>query len=196
MRTFKIWFILLLATVQVYAQDTLRTPPRNWFNLDPVENKVNGVSSEKAYNELLKGKTSQKVLVAVIDSGIDIEHEDLKDVIWTNPNEIPNNGIDDDNNGYVDDIHGWNFIGGKDGRNVGKDSYEVTRVYKMLREKYEGKTVKDIDKKDREEFATWQKVKGEFEEAYRKAQSEYQQYGGLARQIDRFNRLVSSLFRR
>lgn len=192
MRTFKIWFILLLATVQVYAQDTLRTPPRNWFNLDPVENKVNGVSSEKAYNELLKGKTSQKVLVAVIDSGIDIEHEDLKDVIWTNPNEIPNNGIDDDNNGYIDDIHGWNFIGGKDGRNVGKDSYEVTRVYKMLRDKYEGKTVKDIDKKDREEFATWQKVKGEFEEAYRKAQSEFQQFGGLARQIDRFNRLFQA----
>ncbi len=75
---------------------------------------------------------------------------------------------------------------------MGKDSYEVTRVYKILREKYEGKSVKDIDKKDREEFATWQKVKGEFEEAYSKAQSEYQQYSGLARQIDRFNRLFQA----
>ncbi len=85
MKKYRIWFILLLATVQLHAQDTLRTPPRNWFNLDPVENKVNGVSAERAYNELLKGKTSNKVLVAVIDSGIDIEHEDLKDVIWTRP---------------------------------------------------------------------------------------------------------------
>lgn len=174
----------------VFAQnDSIKTPPKNWFNLDPVENQVNGVSSDKAYKELLIGKTGKKVIVAVIDSGIDIEHEDLKGVIWANPNEIPNNGIDDDNNGYIDDVHGWNFLGGKEGKNVNKDSYEVTRMYKMLRPKYEGKSVKDIDKKDRVEFATWEKVKGEFEEKYTTVQGEYSQYSTIAKQIERFNKL-------
>jgi subtilisin family serine protease len=73
--------------------------------------------------------------VAVIDGGTDIEHEDLKANAWVNPHEIPNNGIDDDKNGYVDDIHGWNFIGGKDG-NVQYDTFEITRLYKMLHDKY------------------------------------------------------------
>ncbi|MEN9885096.1 MAG: hypothetical protein RLZZ420_2313, partial [Bacteroidota bacterium] len=74
---------------------------------------------------------------AVIDSGIDTLHEDLKPVIWTNRNEIAGNGIDDDKNGYVDDIHGWNFIGGKDGSNVGKDSYEGARIYYKFKSKYD-----------------------------------------------------------
>ncbi len=193
MRKYNLIVLLaLLANLAFSQNDTIKTPPKNWFNLDPVENQVNGVSADKAYNELLKGKTGKKVIVAVIDSGIDIEHEDLKDVIWTNPNEIPNNGIDDDNNGYIDDIHGWNFLGGKDGRNVNNDSYEVTRMYKMLRPKYEGKSVKDIDKKDRIEFATWEKVKKQFEEAYTKAQGEYSQYAGIGHQIERFNKLFEA----
>jgi subtilisin family serine protease len=184
--------LLLLLNIAFAQADSIKTPPKNWFNLDPVENQLNGVSTEKAYNELLKGKTSKKVIVAVIDSGIDIEHEDLKGVIWTNPNEIPNNGIDDDNNGYIDDVHGWNFLGGKDGTNVNKDSYEVTRMYKMLRPKYEGKSVKDIDKKDRIEFATWEKVKKEFEEKYTQVQGEYGQYATIAKQIERFNNLFEA----
>ncbi|MFT6972750.1 MAG: subtilisin family serine protease [Roseivirga sp.] len=190
MRKYSLLVLLLLFMNIVFAQnDSIKTPPKNWFNLDPVENQVNGVSSDKAYKELLIGKTGKKVIVAVIDSGIDIEHEDLKGVIWTNPNEIPNNGIDDDNNGYIDDVHGWNFLGGKEGKNVNKDSYEVTRMYKMLRPKYEGKSVKDIDKKDRVEFATWEKVKGEFEEKYTTVQGEYSQYSTIAKQIERFNKL-------
>lgn len=75
---------------------------------------------------LLKGKPGKTVIVAVIDSGIDTLHEDLKSVLWTNPIEIPGNGIDDDKNGYVDDVHGWNFLGGKDGNE--QDSYGA-RVY-------------------------------------------------------------------
>ena len=88
----------------------------------------------------MKDQPARDVIVAVIDSGIDIDHEDLKDVIWINTKEIPGNGIDDDKNGYVDDVYGWNFIGGKNG-NVDADTYELTREFIRLNKKYEN--VKD-----------------------------------------------------
>jgi subtilisin family serine protease len=97
---------------------------------------------EKAYTEFLAGKNpKKKVIVAVIDSGIDTAHEDLKPVLWQNKKEIPGNGIDDDKNGYIDDTHGWNFIGGKDGKNVGKDSYEAVRVYYKFKPEFGNGTV-------------------------------------------------------
>ncbi|MGE5100914.1 MAG: S8 family peptidase [Deltaproteobacteria bacterium] len=89
-----------------------------------------GISVERAYRELLAGKTpKQTVLVAIIDNGIDTAHVDLKANLWTNPKEVAGNKKDDDNNGYVDDIHGWNFIGGRDGEDVHFDTFEVTREY-------------------------------------------------------------------
>src|SRR5690606_21348562 len=83
----------------------------NWGHLDLVKDTIAGMSVDKAYAEIIQNKKGKTVIVAVIDSGIDIDHEDLDDVIWTNKDEIPNNGKDDDNNGYIDDIHGWNFLG-------------------------------------------------------------------------------------
>ena len=83
----------------------------NWYLKDPKSDKVFGVGAEKAY-QLLTGKTPKDVIVAVIDSGVETDHPDLKDVIWVNEDEIPNNGNDDDKNGYVDDVHGWSFLGG------------------------------------------------------------------------------------
>ncbi|MFV0564992.1 MAG: S8 family peptidase [Flavobacteriaceae bacterium] len=83
----------------------------NWGHLDLVKDTIPGMSVDKAYEDIIKNKKGQKVIVAVIDSGIDIDHEDLNNVIWTNKGEIPNNGKDDDKNGYVDDVHGWNFLG-------------------------------------------------------------------------------------
>ncbi|AJR03092.1 S8 family peptidase [Siansivirga zeaxanthinifaciens] len=82
-----------------------------WGHLDLVKDTIPGMSVDKAYEELIKNKKGATVIVAVVDSGIDIDHEDLNDVIWTNKDEIPNNGKDDDNNGYIDDVHGWNFLG-------------------------------------------------------------------------------------
>ncbi|MEM6720341.1 MAG: S8 family peptidase [Bacteroidota bacterium] len=90
---------------------------KSWGHMDLVTDTVPGMSVNKAYAEILKGRKGKKVVVAVLDSGIDIDHEDLDDVIWTNPKEVPNNGKDDDKNGYVDDVHGWNFLG---------DSYNET----------------------------------------------------------------------
>lgn len=94
-----------------------------WSDLDLATDTVPGMSVDKAYKELLKGKKGQTVIVGVVDSGVDIDHEDLKGMIWTNPKEIPGNGIDDDNNGYIDDIHGWNFLGTST-----KENLELTRM--------------------------------------------------------------------
>jgi cell wall-associated protease len=135
--------------------------PKNWHQLDPATTGYNGISLQKAY-DLIKTKKlkSNRVLVAVIDSGIDTLHEDLKPVLWINPKEIPGNGIDDDKNGYIDDINGWNFIGGKDGRNVKEDSYEAARVYHALKTKWEGKTAADaITENDKRELANYTRAK-------------------------------------
>ncbi len=138
------------------------TVPNGWHLMDKETNGFYGVSAEKAYNFLkLKKLKSKTVVVAVIDSGIDTLHEDLKPVLWTNPKEIPGNGIDDDKNGYVDDVHGWNFLGGKDGRNVKEDSYEAARIYYALKSKYQGKEREDVDSKDIPELEMWQRAKTE-----------------------------------
>ena len=84
---------------------------KNWGHLDLERDTIPGMAVDRAYAEIIKNKKGNKVVVAVIDSGIDIDHEDLDDVLWTNKDEVPNNGKDDDKNGYIDDIHGWNFLG-------------------------------------------------------------------------------------
>jgi cell wall-associated protease len=147
----------LLISTTSFAQK--ETTPNGWHMMDKETNGFYGVSADKAYT-LLKSKKlkSKTVIVAVIDSGIDTLHEDLKPVLWTNPKEIPGNGIDDDKNGYIDDVHGWNFLGGKDGRNVKEDSYEAARVYHKLKTKYQGKEKEDVDPKDAAEFALWKKA--------------------------------------
>ena len=86
---------------------------KEWSHLDLTTDTIPGVSLNRAYKELVKSK-SKTIIVAVIDSGIDIGHEDLKGKIWVNKGEIPNNGKDDDKNGYIDDINGWNFLGASD----------------------------------------------------------------------------------
>ena len=111
---------LPLKTTPVAENDLQR-----WSHLDLVKDTLPGMSVDKAYKELLKGKKGQKVIVGIVDSGVDINHEDLKAVIWTNPKEIAGNGIDDDKNGYIDDMHGWNFLG-----NAVHEQLEMTRIVK------------------------------------------------------------------
>ncbi len=119
------------------AQDS--PPPENWWQLDATADRFPGTSAVRAYRDLLAGKQPKRtVTVAIIDSGVDSAHVDLDGVLWVNEDEVAGNGRDDDNNGYVDDVHGWNFIGGRDGRNVGPDTYEVTRLYAYYRAHCEG----------------------------------------------------------
>ena len=135
-----------------------KSAPNGWHLSDPKESGSYGISLNKAY-QFLKGKKSSEVVVAVIDSGIDTLHEDLKPVLWKNDGEIPGNGIDDDKNGYVDDVHGWNFLGGKDGRNVKEDSYEAARVYHRYKSKFEN--VEDpasLSKEDQDVYRMWLKA--------------------------------------
>ena len=98
---------------------------QRWSHLDIVTDTIPGMSVDKAYAELLKGKKGIPVIVGIVDSGVDIEHEDLKSVLWTNKREIAGNGIDDDKNGYIDDIYGWNFLG-----NSTKENLEYERIIK------------------------------------------------------------------
>ncbi|MEP6684505.1 MAG: S8 family peptidase [Parafilimonas sp.] len=120
----------------LHAQDMDKYSAKNWQLMDLTKDSVYGASVTKAYDELLAGKKSHTVIVAVIDAGIDTAHEDLKGHVWTNTKEIPGNGIDDDHNGYVDDVHGWNFLGGKNGRNIESESLEAYREYYRLHAVY------------------------------------------------------------
>jgi subtilisin family serine protease len=134
--------------------------PHNWHELDRAKTGYYGISLDKAY-DFLKDRKSKTIVVAVIDSGVDTTQEDLRPVLWHNPSEIPGNGIDDDHNGYVDDVYGWNFIGGKDGKNLHQDSYEGARVYWKLHAKY-GDNIPDttnMKPDEKKEFDEYLKAK-------------------------------------
>lgn len=121
-----------------------------------------GVDARRAYESFLVGKEpKKKVIVAVIDSGVDRFHEDLKDVVWKNEDEIEGNGIDDDENGYIDDIYGWNFIGGPDSTHVEDDSFELTRVYWDLNKKFEGKDRSEVEEDQVRQWDYYQEIKEE-----------------------------------
>lgn len=152
--------LLIAGSLSLSAQG----PTENWHHLDMEKDGVQGMSTIKAYEELLKGKKSTTVVVAVIDSGIEEVHDDLKNVMWVNEGEIPGNGIDDDKNGYIDDIHGWNFIGGANGE-INQDNLEITRLYRMYMKKYEGKSADDISKKDKADFKRYQDIKTAWQES-------------------------------
>ena len=129
--------VALLIGAAGFSQSATSVLPKSWYQMDKDSSGIYGISLNKAYKFIKNKKLkSRQVLVAVIDTGIDTLHEDLKPIMWTNPKEIPGNGIDDDNNGYIDDVHGWNFLGGKDGRNVKEDSHEAARVYNKLKLKF------------------------------------------------------------
>lgn len=91
--------------------DLSKAEKQNWGHLDLVTDTIPGMSVDKAYAEIIKNKKGKKVIVAVLDSGIDLTHEDLDGVLWTNSGERPGNNKDDDGNGYIDDVHGYNFLG-------------------------------------------------------------------------------------
>ena len=171
----------------VYSDSTDKAP-ENWFNLDAQTSKIQGVSTEKTY-EILKDKPAKKVIVAVIDSGVDPEHEDLRGKLWVNEDEKADNGIDDDQNGYVDDVHGWNFIGGADGTNVTNDTYELTREYIRLQKKYGDQAPEDLSK---DEKAYYEKINRSYEAKVAEMQQERAAFQYFADSYHRSNQLLTA----
>ncbi|MGS2763122.1 S8 family serine peptidase [Sinomicrobium sp. M5D2P9] len=156
---------------QIKSQDSI---PQNWHLLDPEQNGVYGISIERAYRELLPGKTGDTIVIAVIDTGIDTLHLDLRPVLWRNKRE---QGKDQDGNGYKGDFCGWNFLG-----NVKNNSLEYKRLYALWHLRFKGKFLKEIYKRDRKEYNVWQEIEQQVKEdslmyinAVRKAISQHEE---------------------
>ena len=153
---------------------------RDWPAADILTDSIPGMSLVPAY-KFIADKKGTTVIVGVVDSGIDIDHEDLVDSKWINSDEIAGNNIDDDKNGYVDDINGWNFLGGEG--EATPEQLEVTRIYKKLSEKFEGKTEDQIAAVDKTEYALYQKVKKDFEKRVEEANKNYEYYTSIQKML-------------
>ena len=147
---------------------------KTWSSKDLQNDTIPGMGVDRTYQEIIKDKVGTTVIVAVIDSGIDIEHEDLKNVMWVNPKEIAGNNIDDDKNGYVDDIHGWNFLG-----DIVKENMEYVRIVRKLKPKYDGKTEASVSAVDSAEFALYQKANQEFSKEIEQTTASASRYASM-----------------
>lgn len=165
--------------------DALKT----WGAADLVTDTIPGMSVDKAYNEILNSRKGTNVIVAVIDSGIDVEHEDLKNVIWVNKDEIPNNGKDDDKNGYIDDIHGWNFLG-----DIVAENLEYARYVKKLGPKFKGKSDASISAADRADYAIYKKALAEYEKEVQDVTANKTRYEGILSQVKPAHKAMTKKF--
>lgn len=168
----KFFYLLAVASLVIisgsYAQ-------KNWHLKDIHDDGLVGISLDKAYKILKENdRKSKTVIVAVLDSGIDTTHEDLKPFLWVNPDEIPNNGIDDDHNGYVDDIHGWNFIGNAKGENIDGETLEKTRLYGRLLSAFKDKDTNRLTAEEKKDWELFKKVKADYENDLREKNREYE----------------------
>lgn len=174
---------------------TLLEPPKDWHHLDEEQTQFRGISSRLAYEALLKDKSPGKeVIVAVIDGGVDADHEDLKAVMWVNEDEVAGNGKDDDQNGYVDDIHGWNFIGGKDGQNVNHDTFELTRIYRRLNEQFSEVDTVQLSGKMKDEFSYYKEIRSDYEQQIEDLVSQYNNIKSLEQSVDQANQILMQHF--
>ena len=166
-----------------FAQDKMQDNNlKTWYHKDFSTTNVYGVNTDNAYKFLeSKGLKPRTVVVGVLDSGVEVDHPGLINNMWKNPNEIPNNGIDDDKNGYVDDIYGWNFIGGKTA-DVDADNLEVTRMVKKYQPIFEGTDSaknRANQAKMPEEYAIYQKSKKLYDEKGSEAKQYYHYFSGF-----------------
>ncbi len=172
-----------LLGIGVFAQEASVQDPlkdkdlMTWYHKDFASSKVYGVNTDNAYKYLeSKGLKPKSVVVAVLDSGVEVDHPGLKNNMWKNPNEIPNNGKDDDGNGYIDDVYGWNFMGSAKG-DIDVDNMEVTRVVKKYKSVFEGENSaenKANQAKMPEEFAMYMQSKEIFNKKSMEARQQYQ----------------------
>jgi len=160
--------LILLFFYSGSEAQALHSKKNGWHLLDEDKDGYMGISLDKAY-DLLKDRKAGTVIVAVIDSGIDTLQEDLRPVLWRNPKEINGNGKDDDGNGYIDDIYGWNFCGAPNGENLQRNSHEIERVYHKWKTEFEGKKEKDIPADKKFLFQQWTKAAELIDKDYEEA---------------------------
>jgi subtilisin family serine protease len=176
---------------QVPRPDTLSAAPENWWHLDFDEDRIYGMSANRAYRELLAGRSPERtVVVAIIDSGVDVRHVDLAGNLWINKEEVPGNGMDNDGNGYPDDVHGWNFIGGPDGRHVQQDTYEVTRLYAAYHARFADAREDTMSAPTRVAFARYAEIREAFESDRAEALEQLEEILGLEEAITRFTGIL------
>ena len=187
---FKSLLIVFSLALPFVMQAQLAAPPENWQLLDKMKDGYMGVSAEKMYQDLLKGKKSETVVVAVIDGGVDPMHEDLKDVMWHNPGEIAGNGKDDDGNGYVDDVYGWNFIGGKDGKNVHHDQLEITRLYAKYKEQFKNADPSKLSKKDKKLYDAYLEMEETVNEKKDEASANLMLYSSILESVNKVEKAI------
>lgn len=153
--------LLLLLVNNVFSQKEII---KNWHLLDAAQDGYHGISWQKAMDHI-KNKTPKTIIVAVLDGGVDTNHVALKNCLWLNKNELPGNGKDDDRNGYLDDIHGWNFLGNVNGKNLNHDSQESVRIYHLWKKKFNIKNfdIFTIDKQTKLDYDNWLAAKKELD---------------------------------
>ncbi len=171
----KIIVLFLSASLLAHSQNVALKAPANWQNLDYQADKVYGISTEKAY-EYLKNKPRKKVIVAIIDSGVEIDHPDLQQAIWTNEKEIAGNGLDDDQNGYVDDLHGWDFLGNKNGEDIAYESLELVREMVKYRNMIAKYPANNLNATQQEHVNTYKALKEKFESKKKEIDPELANY--------------------
>ncbi len=177
-------YLLTLGALPLISFGQSDTIPANWFNLDYKTDGVMGISTEKTYKTLLKGRKSTPVIVGVLDGGVDVYHEDLKDVVWINVKDSLANGIDNDGNGYINDKYGWNFIGNADGKDVQFDNLELTRQLRVLDKKFANITAAtELNETDRKAFASYQKMLAKYKNKLEEAKMGQFSYDALKRNI-------------
>ncbi|MCX2476143.1 S8 family peptidase [Pedobacter sp. MC2016-05] len=181
----RIFRALLSAAVVSAVPFIANAQKANWQNLDLKTDSTFGISTEKAYKELLKGKKSTKVIVAVNDGGVENTHEDLKRIMWVNAKEISGNGKDDDKNGYADDIHGWNFIGGPK-ESVNFETLELTRLVRRDLKRFENTTDATVSAKDKADFEAFKARRADLEKQLGEAKAGLANISGFKNALDAF----------
>jgi cell wall-associated protease len=188
--------VLLAAQLYVSAQTTNTDPRKHeqWYLKDLMTDGIPGISLDSAL-WLVRDKQPVPVIVAVIDAGVDIEHPELCNQLWINPREVAADGIDNDRNGYVDDVYGWNFLGTESGLIVKGENLEVTRLYKQYSDRFGNRKASEIKRSEREEYQLYQRIKIDYEAQLNEAVKKIALYMGFKETLVKNLKTVNKLLK-
>lgn len=165
-----------------------------WHTKDFEKDSIPGISLERLYSEVLKNRTGKEIIVAVLDTKINSNHEDLKSSMWFHKNEIENNGIDDDKNGYIDDRLGWNFLGNANGGQLLYSSNAHIRIINAYDSIFKGKLKKDIIDEDTIKYHQYIKALRYLEEEKKSIQESFDYAKFLEEGYPKSKKVVDSIF--